>query len=122
MKKIVFILTLVVIFGISVLAEATLWDRGGGLIYCDTLDITLLQNANFGAGSSYDDGDNATDGKMNWDNAQDWADNLVYGGYDDWRLPSASNQNGSVPNQGYNVLLTHQIIAPLISSHILEKH
>ena len=40
MRKIVFAMTLAMIFGIAVLAEAALIDRGGGLIYCDTLDMT----------------------------------------------------------------------------------
>ena len=29
-----------------------------------------------------------------------WADQLVYGGYDDWRLPDAYNQDGSGPDHG----------------------
>lgn len=29
------------------------------------------------------------DGTLNWQEALDWAENLSYGGYDDWRLPSA---------------------------------
>ena len=38
-QKIVFITSLIMIFGIMALAEATLYDRGGGLIFCDTLNI-----------------------------------------------------------------------------------
>lgn len=65
------------------MANATLWDREGGLIYDDFLDITWLQDANYGAGQSYD-----SDGRMTWDNAVAWADQLVCGGFDDWRLPT----------------------------------
>ncbi len=54
--------------------SATLIDRGNRLIYDDVLDITWLQDANL-------------DGSKNWDDAVDWADSLVYEGYDDWRLP-----------------------------------
>lgn len=91
------------------LAEAELFNRGGGLIYCDTLNITLLQNANYGAGSIYDDGSNTKDGKMTWDNAMDWAEDLSYYDsvrgitYNDWRLPSALNPAGIGPDLGYNV-------------------
>ena len=82
MRKIIFSITLVMVFGIAVLAEATLFDRDGGLIYCDTLDITLLQNANY-AGTT-----------MFWDEAVSWAENLEYYDsvrdvtWDDWRLPN----------------------------------
>ena len=34
--------------------SAALIDRGGGLIYDESLDITWLQNANLAAGSVYD--------------------------------------------------------------------
>jgi hypothetical protein len=77
-----------------VVAIATLIDRGGGLIYDDVLKITWLQDANYGAGSIYDDGADTTDGKMSWDNAVAWADQLDYGGFDNWRLPQTSPVNG----------------------------
>jgi len=77
-------------FGMSGVANALLYDRGGGLIYDDVLDVTWLQNANYGAGSAYDDGLSSSDGLMSWDNASDWAESLVYQGYDDWRLPNSS--------------------------------
>ncbi len=34
---------------------------------------------------------------MTWDNANTWANNLDYGGFDDWRLPTAKNQDNSGP-------------------------
>jgi hypothetical protein len=40
---------------------------------------------------------------MTWWGANAWADQLVYGGFDDWRLPSALNQDGSGPNSGCNI-------------------
>lgn len=100
MKRICMLLILVVVLGFSQTANATLWDRGGGLIYDDVLNITWLQDANYAQTSGYDDAlyGYDTGGKMRWDDAVAWADQLVYGGYDDWRLPI------TVPEvYGYNV-------------------
>lgn len=66
-------------------ASAALFDRGGGLLYDNVLNVTWLQDANFAKTSGYD-----TDGRMNWSAANTWAANLVYGGFDDWRLASNS--------------------------------
>lgn len=90
---------------ISGTAQAALHDRGGGLIYDDVLDVTWLQDANHGAGSSFDycDGGmcgSSTDGLMNWQSAKDWAADLSYYDslrdvtYSDWRLPTVSLLNG----------------------------
>lgn len=68
-KLVVFLCGVVLIFCTVGTGNATLYDRGGGLIYDDVLDITWLQDANYGAGSSYDDGTDTTDGKMTFDNA-----------------------------------------------------
>ena len=51
--------------------SAALVNNGGGLIYDSDLNITWLQNANFGAGSAFDDetytgGTSTTDGLMTW--------------------------------------------------------
>ena len=82
-KLLVFLCVVLLFFGFVGMANATLLDRGGGLIYDDVKDITWLQDANYAKTSGYD-----LDGKMTWDNAVAWADQLVYGGYDDWRLPT----------------------------------
>lgn len=91
MKKKMFLL-LIGALTLSLLARsalAALTDRGGGLIYDTDLDITWLQNANY-AGTT-----------MLWEDAQQWVEDLEYQGYDDWRLPSALNQDGSGPNSTY---------------------
>jgi hypothetical protein len=62
-------------------SRAELYDRGNGLIYDDVLDITWLQNALSG-------------GNKNRDKAVEWAANLEYQGFDDWRLPSMSVSSG----------------------------
>ena len=67
-------------------ARATLFDRGSGLIYDDVLNITWLQDANYAKTSGFD-----ADGLMTWANANTWADNLVFGGFSDWRLATISS-------------------------------
>lgn len=89
MKKTFAVLTLCAGALISGTAQATLINRGGGLIYDTDLNITWLQDANYAQTSGYD-----SDGLMRWDDAKVWADQLVYGGYDNWRLPHADPLNG----------------------------
>ena len=70
-------------------------DRGGGMIYDPDRNLTWLQDWN-------------TNGLMNWTTANNWANNLVHGGFSDWRLPTTlqpdptcSIQSGGV-SYGYN--------------------
>jgi hypothetical protein len=77
-----FLFAVLFLSGITGVSNAMLWDRGGGLIYDDVMNLTWLQDATYARTSGYD-----ADGFMNWDDAVAWADQLVYGGYDDWRLP-----------------------------------
>ena len=107
------ILSLVLVFGLAGTSNAALWDRGGGLIYDDVLDITWLQDANYAATSGYWDtltsGTGTERGQMYWSLAMEWVDQLEY--YDsvrditwtNWRLPDAYNQDGSGPDEGYNI-------------------
>ncbi len=82
MKTFAVLMLIVCLFsGTTVYAE--LFDRGNGMIYDSILNITWVQNVALGAGSAYDDGCNSTDGRMTWANAIAFADQLVYGGYDD---------------------------------------
>ena len=91
--------------------QAALIDRGGGLLYDNTLNITWLQDANYAKTSNHD-----SDGKMSWAAANSWAANLVYGGYNDWRLavntPVGADWNydyatdGST-DSGYNIINPH---------------
>ena len=69
------ILMMCLLVGLSGAANATLIDRGNGLIYDDVLDVTWLQDAGMG-------------GNLNWADANTWANDLIFQGYDDWRLPS----------------------------------
>ena len=76
----------------TVSAQAALYDRGNGLIYDDVLDITWMQDANYAQTTGFD-----SDGLMTWADANAWADQLSYGGFDDWRLASA----GEIQFTGY---------------------
>lgn len=78
---------MLLIFAITGTLDAELIDRGGGLIYDSDQDVTWLQDANYAQTSGYD-----SDGRMNWCEAVAWADQLVYGGYDDWRLPTTMDE------------------------------
>ena len=73
---------------VSGAANATLIDRGGGLIYDNVLNITWAQDASLCAtlGNCVNRSDTLVTGGMSWNGAMTWATNLVYGGYDDWRL------------------------------------
>jgi hypothetical protein len=100
MRSLIFLLLL------SFNATAALYDRGNGLIYDDVLDITWLQDANYSFTSGYAVANALgepnsgrtnvqTNGSMGPDAARLWIDQLDYGGYDDWRLPSVNSINGA---------------------------
>jgi hypothetical protein len=86
MRKFILALTAAMVFGFTGSSEATLYDRGGGMIYDSVLNITWLQDANYAKTSGYSIGTGT--GAMTWSQAVAWADQLVYGGYSDWRLPT----------------------------------
>jgi hypothetical protein len=87
-QKTLLALALIASAAVTGTAQASLFDRGNGLIYDDIKDITWTANANI-------------NGLMTWTQAVSWADNLVLGGYSDWRLPTTIpatygyNQTGS---------------------------
>lgn len=95
MKRIFTLLVILsILCGFTISANAVLIDRGGGMIYSTDLNVTWLQDANYARTSGYD-----ADGMMNWNDAAAWASNLVYGGYDDWRLPTFDPGNPSVSDR-----------------------
>jgi len=79
-------------------AQAALVNRGGGMIYDTTHDITWLADMNYAVTSGYaaanagGTGVNriSADGRMGWNAASAWADTLIYGGFGDWRLPTVN--------------------------------
>jgi hypothetical protein len=72
--------------GLSGGASATLFDRGPDLVYDDVLNITWTRNANLPGSSG-----------LTWSQANTWAANLSFAGFDDWRLPFASVSGGAGP-------------------------
>jgi hypothetical protein len=91
--------------GLTGTSQAALFNRGNGLIYDSTQNITWLQDANYAKTS----GDSST-GLMDWNAATTWVANLVYQGYNDWRLPTTvdtgtlgCNFSYSGTDCGYNV-------------------
>jgi len=95
MKVKITLLLLAVVVGFSMPANATLIDRGTGMIYDTDQGITWLQDANYAATSGYDD-----DGDMNWEIAMEWANQLEYGGYEDWRLPNTPGTTSGFISEG----------------------
>lgn len=103
MKNVISWLIAGLAFSLSGGASAALFDRGGGLIYDDVLNVTWLQDASYAKTSGYD-----ADGKMSWFEATAWAANLSY--YDsvrdvtwnDWRLPLVNPVNGTDFNYDYS--------------------
>ncbi len=84
MKKIlVFLCVMMLVFGLTISTHATLIDLGGGMVYSTDMDVTWLLDANYARTTLYD-----ADGYMTWQEANTWAENLDYGGYRDWRLPT----------------------------------
>jgi PEP-CTERM motif len=65
-------------------ADAILVDRGPDMVYDTVLDITWTRQAGDGVGRT-------------WAAANAWAAALVFGGFDDWRLPYASVSAGVGP-------------------------
>jgi Protein of unknown function (DUF1566) len=71
-------------------AQAALVNRGGGMIYDSTRDITWLADMNYARTSGHTGAGVDATGRMDWDAANNWANNLVFGGFSDWRLPTVT--------------------------------
>ena len=71
-------------------AQAALVNRGGGMIYDTTQNLTWLADMNYARTGGY-----YNSGLMTWAAADEWANNLVYGGFSDWRLPTLNSGDTS---------------------------
>lgn len=74
-------LILICILFYTNISQASLVDRGNGLIYDSAQNITWLKDANYAKTSGHD-----ADGLMTWANANAWATGLVFQGINTWRL------------------------------------
>jgi len=83
MKKILFFI--LTSFGIVTSTQAALIDYGNGMIYDDDIDLTMMQDMNYVMTSGYD-----ADGYLTYQEAVAWVDQLTFGGFTDWRLPSVA--------------------------------
>ena len=70
-------------------AQAALVARPGGMVYDTVQNLTWLQNWD-------------TNGLMDWTTANNWANNLVYGGFDDWRLPTTNTTASSNCDENFD--------------------
>jgi len=70
------------IYGTKV--ECGFRDNGDGTISDSCTQVMWLQDANYARTSGFD-----SDGRMAWSDAAQWANDLVFVGYGDWRLPAA---------------------------------
>jgi hypothetical protein len=110
-KQAVVVALLVTGLALDNIAQAALIDRGNGLIYDSTQNITWTADANIG-------------GLMDFSTATAWAANLNYGGYNGWVLPTISQlitQFGVNIGYDYNnfdksVTLSHNINYYLFSN------
>lgn len=82
MKAYIHLLISIYTLTMSSNALSALIDRGNGMIYDDVLDVTWLQDANM-AGFA-----------MSQNDAIEWAQQLDFGGFDDWRLPTMTHSSG----------------------------
>ena len=74
-------------------AQASLVDRGNGLLYDNVLNVTWLQDANYAHTSGYAQAN--VSGAMDWATANTWAANLNFDGLTGWRLATNTPLNGS---------------------------
>jgi len=104
MKRIfTIIIAIVTVYGVSASTHATLINNLDGTVTDTLTGLMWLQDADQAITDPlYHQTD--TDGGgvgMSWQEASDWAANLDFAGYTDWRAPTAFNPDGSGPTLGF---------------------
>ncbi len=88
--------------------------------FTDNRDGTITDAATGLQWMQVDSGDfkvgDDNDGKLNWQQALEWAENLEYGGYSDWRLPGAKELQGIVDYSRSPDTTNSAAIHPLFSA------
>ena len=118
MKSLITLAAAAALVALSGAAQADLVNRGGGMIYDTTRNITWLSDMN-------------VNGLMTWNVATAWADNLVYGGFSDWRLPTMNpadttcssnfNPGGGFPTQYFGTGCTGGELSGLFVTDLGNK-
>ena len=111
MKTLTTSIVLCTVLAISGVAQASLVDRGGGLIYDDVLNVTWLQDANYAKTSGYTNNTVSPtnngllySGELNaWITTLSYYDSVRNVTYTDWRLPTIAPSNGSNFNYNYAI-------------------
>ena len=84
-------------FLLATSASATLTDLGTGAVSDDVLGISWAQDANLCVALGTCPLAPSFNGVMSWFDANAWADDLTYAGFDNWRLPSVDvNDDGVI--------------------------
>jgi len=88
--------------------EVALDSTDAYFFYDTVLDLTWLRDWNAGAGTSFDNGSIATNGRTTWAYANAWVSSLDINGLTGWRLPELSgplNYTSAYTgtDRGYNV-------------------
>jgi hypothetical protein len=97
-QKTLLALALIASAAVTGTAQASLVDRGSGMLYDNVLNVTWLQDANYAKTSGY-----SATGQMDWTTATTWAANLVFGGFSDWRLATNTPvAGGTAYNTAYS--------------------
>lgn len=97
MKNISNIVNIIALACTASVADASLIDRGNGLIYDDVLDITWLQDTHLAATDTFGTLGIEADGQMTWDTANQWISAMNtagYKGFHNWRMPTVTPVNG----------------------------
>jgi hypothetical protein len=97
-QKTLLVVALLASVTVTGIAQASLVDRGNGMLYDNVLNLTWLQDANYAKTSGY-----SATGQMDWATATTWAANLNYNGLTGWRLATNTPVSGGASyNTGGN--------------------